>query len=293
MKIIYRDPNVTVFQSALFQTNSTVVVTDDMVLVVDPAWLPDEVLAIRNYVDAQRKGRPIWLLFTHSDYDHIIGYGAFLDAGVICSRQLIQNPKKEAILEQILQFDEANYIQRDYPIVYPEKADFEVFRDGTNFKLGSTRMTFYLASGHTNDGVFCVVWQLGLCFAGDYLCNVEFPFIYFSSVEYEKTLQKISKIHDKTWFVRLIPGHGDLAMTIQEWLNRRNDGLAYIHELHESVRLKKPFDEEKLWEKFHFKRLQKKYHDNNLKLVQREFEELGKEMFAHKRGAASPPETAE
>lgn len=38
--IIYRDPNVTVFQSVLFQTNTTVVQTNDLVLVVDPGWLP-------------------------------------------------------------------------------------------------------------------------------------------------------------------------------------------------------------------------------------------------------------
>ena len=74
--IIYRDPNVTVFQSALFQTNTTVVQTNDLVLVVDPGWLPQEVNAIRQYVDEIRGFKPVFLLFTHSDYDHIMGYKA-------------------------------------------------------------------------------------------------------------------------------------------------------------------------------------------------------------------------
>ena len=284
MKIIYRDPNVTVFQSALFQTNSTVVETDDMILVVDPAWLPDEVMAIKNYVQDRRAGRPVWLFFTHSDYDHLIGYRAFPEAGVIASRNFIQNPNKAAVIEQILKFDESYYMERPYPIEYPEKADFEVWRDNVIFKLGDTRMTFFLAPGHTNDGLICVIWHIGLCLAGDYLCACEFPFIYHSSVEYEKTLEKMTKIHDRTWFVRLIPGHGDLAMSIQEWLARRNDGLAYIHALRESVRTGKPFNEKWLWEKYRFPRLQQKFHEDNLALVRREFDEFGAAAFQPKRG---------
>ena len=76
-KILFRDPNVTIFQSALYQTNSTVVRTDDLVLVVDPALLPDEVAAIREYVESIREDRSVFLVFTHSDFDHIIGYKAF------------------------------------------------------------------------------------------------------------------------------------------------------------------------------------------------------------------------
>ena len=94
-------------------------------------------------------------------------------------------------------------------------------------------------------------------------------------------------IHDRTWFVRLIPGHGPLAMSIQEWLERRNDGLAYIHALRESVRTGKPFNEEKLWEKYGYPRLQKKFHDDNLALVRREFEEFGAAAFQPKRGGVA------
>jgi hydroxyacylglutathione hydrolase len=284
MKIIYRDPNVTVFQSALFQTNSTVVETDDLILVVDPAWLPNEILQIRQFVEEKKGLRPVWLLFTHSDYDHIIGYGAFEHAGVICSRAMIENPKKGDILEQIHQFDHDFYVDRPYPIKYPDHAEFEVFRDGATFKLGHTKMTFYLTPGHTEDSIACVIWQLGLCLAGDYLCNVEFPFIYFSSFEYEKTLEKFTKIHDKTWFTRLIPGHGDLSLSIHDWMTRRTNGLEYIYEMRESVRTGKPFDVENLWKTYRFGRLQQKYHLKNLELMHRELAEMGEKAFLPKRG---------
>ncbi len=284
MKIIYRDAAVTVFQSCLFQTNSTVVQTDDMVLVVDPCWLPEEVLAIRHFVETVRGNRPIWLLFTHSDYDHVIGYGAFPGAKVIASRAMVRSDKKAATLSQIHQFDHDYYIERPYPVLFPDKADFEVFRDGSLFKLGATKMTFYLAPGHTADSIVCVIWHLGLCLAGDYLSDVEFPFIYHSSFEYEKTLEKFARIHDRTWFVRLIPGHGNPSPTIQDWLGRRNDGLAYIYALREAVRTGRPFDEEWLWKTYRFPLLQKKYHDANLELMRREFAEHGERAFYPKRG---------
>ncbi|MCB0524041.1 MAG: MBL fold metallo-hydrolase [Lewinellaceae bacterium] len=272
MNIIYKDHNITIFQSVLFQTNSTVVETEDVVLVVDPAWLPDEVMTIKHYVDSVKGGKELFLVFTHSDYDHIIGYKAFSPDKVFMSKAMEDNPNKEVVIEQALSFDEKFYINRPYPIEYPS-ADFTVFRDGVQFKHGQTKMTFYLTPGHTADSMMLVIWQIGLCIAGDYLCNVEFPFIYHSSIDYEETLEKLPSIHDKNWFTRLIPGHGDPALSIDDWLHRRTESLAYIYALRESISTGIPFDETSLWERYDYPRLQHKYHLDNLKLMTREFEE--------------------
>lgn len=269
-KIIYRDPNITIFQSALFQTNSTVVQTDDTILVVDPGWLPEEVLAIRQYVESIRKDRSLCLIFTHSDYDHIMGYRAFSADKVFISKAMSENPAKEKILEQALEFDEKYYIERPYPIEYPE-GDFLVYRDGVQYRQGQTKMTFYLTPGHTEDSMMVVIWQLGLCIAGDYLCNVEFPFIYHSSVEYEKTLEKLPRIHDRNWFTRLIPGHGDPALSINDWLRRRTESLAYIYALRESIASGVQFDDSSLWARYKFPRLQQKFHDDNMALMRNEY----------------------
>jgi len=270
--IIYRDPNVTIFRSALFQTNTTVVCTDDVVLVFDPAWLPDEVEAIRLYVDSIKGKRPLFLLFTHSDYDHIIGYGAFKPDKVFMSKAMAENPDRERCVEQCLEFDEQYYIRRNYPILYPQ-GDFLVFRDGVQYRYGNTKMSFYLTPGHTADSMMVIVWQLGLCIAGDYLSNVEFPFIYQSSVEYEQTLEKLPRIHDRNWFTRLVPGHGDPALNISDWLHRRTEAQAYLYALRESIATGVPFAEESLWDRYAFPRLQRKYHLDNVTLMTREYEQ--------------------
>jgi hydroxyacylglutathione hydrolase len=271
-KITYRDPHVTIFQSALFQTNSTVVHTDDVVLVFDPAWLPDEVLAIRQHVDSVRGSRPVFLIFTHSDYDHIIGYRAFEADKVFVSQPMAENPKREEAIEQVLEFDDQYYIRRPYPIEYPE-GDFFVFRDGVQYRHGQTKMTFYLTPGHTADSMMIVVWQLGLCIAGDYLSDIEFPFIYHSSVDYVDTLEKLPRIHDRNWFTRLVPGHGAPALSINDWLHRREESLAYIYALRASIATGVDFDEDSLWSRYHFPRLQRKYHLENLALMTREYEQ--------------------
>lgn len=270
--IIFRDPNITIFQSALFQTNTTVVKTDDVVLVVDPAWLPGEVAAIREYVASIRQNRQLFLIFTHSDYDHIIGYRAFSPDKVFTSEALINNPQKDAIVEQMIEFDQKYYIQRPYPLEYPT-ADFMVYRDGVQYRHAGTKMAFYLTPGHTADSMMVVVWQLGLCIAGDYLSNIEFPFIYHSSIAYEQTLEKLPTIHDRNWFTRLIPGHGDPALTITDWLQRRTESLAYIFAVRESIATGVPFDIDSLWKRYQFPRLQLKYHEDNVALMRREFEQ--------------------
>ncbi|MEQ1747669.1 MAG: MBL fold metallo-hydrolase [Saprospiraceae bacterium] len=271
-KILFRDPNITIFQSALYQTNSTVVRTDDLVLVVDPAYLPDEVAAISEYVESIREERSVFLVFTHSDYDHIIGYKAIRADKVFMSETMAENPRRMAILEQMYDLDEQYYIKRRYPLEYPVP-DFKVYRDAVQYRHLGTKMAFYLTPGHTADSMMVVVWQLGLCIAGDYLSNIEFPFINQSSVEYIKTLEKLPRIHDRNWFTRLIPGHGDPALTINDWLKRRTDSLAYIYALRESIAMGTPFDADELLARYNFPRSQRKEHEANVALLRSEHEQ--------------------
>lgn len=270
--IVYKDRHVTVFQSALFQTNSTVVEMEDLVLVVDPAWLPDEVLAISNYVDKIKGKRELFLVFTHADYDHIIGYKAFRPDKVFMSKAMAENPERELRLEEAIEFDDKYYISRPYPLLYPE-ADYIIYRDAVQYRHHSTKMTFYLTPGHTADSMMVVVWQIGLCIAGDYLSDVEFPVISHSSVEYEASMNKLLAIHDRNWFTRLIPGHGNISLSINDWLQRRTESLSYIYALRESIVTGVPVDEDALWNRYHFPLSQRKVHADNIQLMTSEYEQ--------------------
>jgi glyoxylase-like metal-dependent hydrolase (beta-lactamase superfamily II) len=228
--------SVDLFQSALYKTNAAVITTEDLVLVVDPCWLPGEVERIRAHVEAIRAGRPVYLLLTHSDFDHILGWGAFPGASVIASESFAAKPEneREAILEEIRAFDDGYYLDRDYPIAYPA-VDHVISGDGGALEIGGTRLVFYQSPGHNPDGLFTIVEPLGVWIAGDYLSDVEFPFIQTDSRMYEESLAKVGPILERHRVKLLIPGHGACTKDPGEIWRRRDAGLAYITRLRERV----------------------------------------------------------
>lgn len=267
--IQFKNENCCVFESALFKTTSTVLWTDDLVLVVDPTWLPHEVNEIRQFTDAIKENRPVYLLFTHSDYDHVLGFGAFPDAKVFASKAFVENPDKAAVLNQIRNFDHEYYIDRPYQVVYPE-VDEIVTESGQEFLLGKTKLAFYLAPGHNPDGIFALVRPLGIWIVGDYLSNVEFPYIYHSYQGYNQTLAECKRIVEMEKPDLLIPGHGSVTTSKEEMNNRIRASQHYLDLLKESVKENELFPEEALWERYNYPLGMKSFHDNNLKLIKRE-----------------------
>jgi hydroxyacylglutathione hydrolase len=273
MTILHDSPQVRVFQSALFQTNATVVTTEDLVLVVDPNWLPLEIEAIKTFAEAQSAGKkPIYLLFTHSDYDHIIGYRAFSDIAqsVIASHNFVENTGKESTLQQIRDFDDEYYIERNYPIEYPSVSHV-ISHDGQTLTIGATKLTFFNAVGHNPDGIFTIVngqyW-----IAGDYLCGVEFPYIYHSSTEYEKTLRKTDKILKDFNIQLVVSGHGAPTADKSEILKRQKDAFEYIDAVRESIKdnLFFDFDAYIAYKNYRFPRIMRRFHEANLNLIRSE-----------------------
>ncbi|MEM7105375.1 MAG: MBL fold metallo-hydrolase [Bacteroidota bacterium] len=265
----YEKGSLTVFQSALFKTNTTVVQTDDLVLVADPNWLPHEIEEVRQYVNSIRQNKPLFLLFTHSDYDHILGYNAFPEATVIASKAFADNPKKQEVIEQILQFDDDYYVDRPYKIEYPQ-IDIPVTEKNKILGIGNTRLHFELAPGHNADGIFAIVEPGGIFIAGDYLSDVEFPFIYHSVSQYNQTLQKATFIFENRKISHLVPGHGSVCNSPGGFAKRLNDSKVYLERLLQSVITGISFDLESLFRKYHYPRLMKKFHDDNLALLKTE-----------------------
>src|SRR5699024_2409254 len=112
------------------------------------------------------------------------------------SKELSENPHNEAVMEEIKQFDQEYYLQRYYQLVYPE-VDFEIAEDGQKLDWDAFSLTFYKSPGHTNDGIFTVIEPHGIFLAGDYLSDVEFPFIDSSYSDYVQTLEKAAAIFAK------------------------------------------------------------------------------------------------
>ncbi|XID92328.1 MBL fold metallo-hydrolase [Paenibacillaceae bacterium WGS1546] len=271
MMIQYRDDCVTVYQSALYQTTTTVILTEAAVIVVDPNWLPAEIEEIRAHVRKSRGKRDVYLLFTHGDFDHILGYRAFPSAKAIGSVGLREHPGKAQQLQQIRDFDQQYYVSRDYPIEFPE-LDFAIGEDGRQLRLGDATLTFYLAPGHTEDGLMTVVEPFGILIAGDYLSDIEKPFVSHSAKAYAGTIRKAESILDRHAIRLLVPGHGRATADPAEMKERARTASDYLERLRRAVVENDEHALEALGKEHAFpSAFTEASHQENIRIVSREY----------------------
>lgn len=260
--IQYRQRELTVFQSALYQTTTAIIQTNDAIILTDPNWMPSEVKIIQQFVEENLGSRQLYIIFSHSDFDHIIAAGAFPKATTIASKAFVDRVDKEKVLNQIKKFDAQYYITRDYPIVYPE-IDVVIERDGSALPIGDCKLSFYLAPGHTQDGIMTVVEPFGILLSGDYLSDVEFPFITDVGA-YENTLNKALQIVDKHKIKTLVPGHGQTTDELQGIYNRIEESTEYI------MNLKNHVDQQQtLKMRYPFYEGLQEMHEENYKLIKK------------------------
>jgi hydroxyacylglutathione hydrolase len=269
MKIQYQSDELIILESSLFRTTSTIIISEEYIFLVDPNWLPIEIDFITNLIKKAGNDKAKYILFTHSDYDHIIGYGRFKDFNTIASQNFIDNPDKESILSQIKAFDDENYILRDYDISFP-KIETSLTLDRQSLKIKSDEYLFWQAKGHNIDGLITFNKTKGILVVGDYLSNIEFPYIYDSVKNYKDTLDKLDHIVTTENIKFLISGHGDYTTDIVEIQLRIKESRDYLHELEKSLKNDTDFDLVKLFRRYQFSGIMKQFHEGNLALVERE-----------------------
>lgn len=269
--LLWEKAGVAIFQSALYQTISTVTVTAEAVIISDPCWLPHEVEEIRRYVEEIRGQRPLYLVLTHSDFDHILGVGAFPEATIVAAAALASKEEGERrrILEQIHAFDDDYYVSRPYPVSYPQ-VEISISAEGQRLALGGTTLTFYQAPGHNDDGIFTLIEPAGVWLAGDYLSDIEFPYIYYSSTLYEAAIRKLDDILLRHPVKLLVPGHGMPTADLAEMRRRQLKDLAYMDGLRAAVLHQDERAFGQLIDGCPFPRNMIKFHRNNRLLVEGE-----------------------
>ncbi|MEM8527694.1 MAG: MBL fold metallo-hydrolase [Bacteroidota bacterium] len=269
MKIQYQDQHTTVFESALYRTTCTLIERADHYLLVDPNWLPLEIEFIAQKVAQIDKSKQGFLLFTHSDYDHIIAYERFAKSmQVIASQNFINHPNPEKELTSIREFDEEYYINRTYNISYP-KVDVAI--DGTETRqFGGDNYHFLPANGHNKDGILTFHKELGILILGDYLSNLEFPFIYESVAAYQATLYRVENLLNSSSVKLMITGHGDCTKDLATIKKRLEQSQNYLDLLKESTIEGLSFPEEELWKRYRPSTFLRKAHKENLALAKKE-----------------------
>jgi glyoxylase-like metal-dependent hydrolase (beta-lactamase superfamily II) len=220
---------VFVFRSSIYCTNTTVVEFDDAVLVCDPTWFPNEISNIRNFIDQRFSGKQLYLFLSHYDYDHVWGWPIFKDAVIIAPNINQYKEIGQKCLNEWHEWDQKHYVIRNYTPKLPD-TDIEL-NEKITFEIGKDTVNFFPVSGHTIDSFAAYIPKYNLLLAGDYLSNVELPWIGTNVDDYIKTLQMFKAVIEGKNINIIIPGHGFPIVNSKEALEIIENGLIYLKHL--------------------------------------------------------------
>lgn len=224
-------PDINIFQSSIWQTNAAVITNEAANIVIDPCYFPAEVQIIADFVNRKRSFNK-YIIFTHSDFDHVVGYQHFKGAKLIAHEELKFCDKKSQI-EQLQEIDQTYYIKRKIPFTFPEP-DL-TFETTYQIPLKNDNILFYHAPGHTGDSCFIISKERRIMFAGDYLSDLEFPFVYYNIQSYMRSLELAGKLIRDLDIEYVVPGHGDIAKGLEEITDRINNDKEYLSTMMEKA----------------------------------------------------------
>lgn len=218
-------PGIHLFTSSAWQMTSLVAFLGEEALVVDPGYFPEEIEAQVALLSGRPQARPT-LLVTHGDFDHVTGRSALPSEAPVIGHHKLRRRREEKIAEQVAAIDQPLYVERPGPFVFP----YPTVPVGEPLirELGDERLHLFPAPGHASDSLFTLLERRGLFLAGDYLSELEFPFVYDSVPRYLATLNLAASLLVDFRPRVLVPGHGPVASglpAMQERVARDRDYL--------------------------------------------------------------------
>ena len=204
MRAVSISPDALVVTSAFWQTNAIALRSGDEAMLIDSPYLPDELDALPSLL-AGAGFEPDGLIATHADFDHLLGRLAFPGMTLgLCesSVERLHRAPGEAQRE-LRQYDDEFYVSRPAPLALGQVQALPV---PGHLELGDRELELHPAEGHTADGMVLFDRAEGLLIVGDYLSDVEIPWIHGSLADYRATLARLAPLVEEATTV--VPGHG-------------------------------------------------------------------------------------
>jgi glyoxylase-like metal-dependent hydrolase (beta-lactamase superfamily II) len=204
LRAVSISPDALVVTSAFWQTNAVALRVDEEAVLIDSPYLPDELDALPSLL-AGAGFEPDGLLATHADFDHLLGRMAFpgLTLGLAESsvQRLHESPGQAQ--RELRQYDDEYYVVRPAPLGLGQVQALPV---PGHVELGDRELELHPAEGHTVDGMALFDRAQGLLIVGDYLSDVEIPWIHATLADYRATLARLGALVEDVTTV--VPGHG-------------------------------------------------------------------------------------
>jgi len=219
--------NVYSFQSDVYaQVNAGAVIGPNWAVVIDTLALPEETLAIRDFIEQEINIPVRYVINTHSHADHAWGNcffpGVTIISHTLC-RQLLDT-KGRASLEDMRS---SNVSFRNVRIVLPQIT----FDEGTfNLRVGKKTLSIFPLPGHTPDNIGVMIDEDKVLFSGD----TAMPLPYIIDGDIDDTIISLRQM-TKMGLENVVQGHGDIILRgeIEHYVN---DNLEYLSNIRKAVR---------------------------------------------------------
>jgi glyoxylase-like metal-dependent hydrolase (beta-lactamase superfamily II) len=196
--------NVYRFQREVYaQVTAGVIAGPQWAVLIDTLALPEESLAIRDFVEREVGVQVRYIINTHYHADHTWGNcffpGATVIANALC-RQLLEErgiPSLETARKQ-------NPIFKQVKIILPH---FTFDQGVLTLRVGKKNLTILPSPGHSPDGVSVLVEEDRVLFAGDAFM----PLPYVVDGDAEDITSSIKKF-SRMGLENIIQGHGDIVL---------------------------------------------------------------------------------
>jgi cyclase len=196
--------NVYWFQSEIYaQVTAGVVAGPQWAIVIDTLALPEETLAIRDFVEHEVGIQVRYVINTHYHADHTWG-NCFFPGATIISHSLCRQLLEERAIPALEAARKTNSAFRQVKIVLPHLT----FDEGVlTLRVGKKNLTIMPASGHSADGIAVLIEEDRVLFAGD--AFMPLPYVVDGDAdEMAATIKKIGRMG----LENIIQGHGDIIL---------------------------------------------------------------------------------
>lgn len=219
--------NVFWFQSEVYaQVTAGIVAGPQWAVLIDTLALPEETLAIREFVEHEL-GVPIrYIINTHYHADHTWG-NCFFPGATVISHSLCRQLLKEKGIPSLEATRKQNAAFRQVKIVLPHLT----FSEGEmNLRVGKKNLNLFPSYGHSPDGIAVLVEEDRILFSGD--AFMPLPYIVDGNIdEIAASIKRIGRMG----LENIVQGHGDIILR-GEIESAVKENLAYLSAIKKAVR---------------------------------------------------------
>jgi cyclase len=219
--------NVYSFQSDIYaQVNAGAVIGPSWAVLIDTLAMPEESLAIRDFIEQELSVPVRYVINTHSHADHAWG-NCFFPGSIVIGHPLCRDFLDTDGRQYLEEARQNNLSFRNVKIVLPEMT----FDKGhLNLRVGKKQLTLLHLPGHCADNIGVLVDEDRILFAGD--AAMPIPYIVDGNVDdLENSLKTIALLG----LENVVQGHGDIVLR-GEIENYIKDNLSYLANIRKEVR---------------------------------------------------------